>query len=240
MSQKLLDVPFDIHTGGIDLKFPHHENEIAQTKAATGRDIASAFLHNAHVLVDGRKMSKSLNNFYTLRDIVSKEYDPMAFRLLVLSRHYRSEGHFTWEILEAAQNRLNHWRETAALVHQTDDESTDAKNVLKDASQLLLDDLNSIGTLSHIEQILSDHRAVSKRHKLASIVSEIERLTGISIAVDDISNKQKLAISKRQSAREAKDWKTSDEIRDSLLIEGVALNDSADETTWYYTEPTAA
>ena len=111
MSQVVLGVPFDIHTGGIDLKFPHHENEIAQSCGALKlNDFAKTFVHMNHIMVDGRKMSKSLNNFYTLRDIEEKGFSPQAFRLLVLSGHYQNETNFSWDILEAAQNRLNNWK----------------------------------------------------------------------------------------------------------------------------------
>lgn len=108
MSHTLLGQPFDIHTGGIDLIFPHHENEIAQSTA--GKDdplLAKLFFHNEHLLIDGKKMSKSLNNFYTLREIKEKGFNPLAFRLLVLQSTPRNQANFSWEILQAAQNRFN-------------------------------------------------------------------------------------------------------------------------------------
>ena len=108
MSTDVLGQPFDIHTGGVDLIFPHHENEIAQSTA--GKDeylLAKLFFHNEHLLVDGKKMSKSLNNFYTLEDITKKGIDPLAFRLLVLQSTPRNQANFSWKILQAAQNRFN-------------------------------------------------------------------------------------------------------------------------------------
>ena len=118
MSEKLLGVPFDIHTGGIDLKFPHHENEIAQTRGSGSKGLSNYFFHNNHLLVDGAKMSKSLGNFYTLRDIETRGIDPQAFRLLVLESHYRTESNFSWEILEAAKNRLKNWLSVADRMYQ--------------------------------------------------------------------------------------------------------------------------
>src|SRR5690606_16943595 len=109
-----------IHTGGIDLIFPHHENEIAQSTA--GHDdptYAQVFVHNEHILVDGKKMAKSANNFYTLNDLIEKGVDPLAFRLLVLQSHYRSPTNFSFDNASAATNRLRHWRNIAALRHQT-------------------------------------------------------------------------------------------------------------------------
>ncbi len=102
MSVGNLGQPFDIHTGGIDLIFPHHENEIAQSTASESDPAyARFFVHSEHLLVDGKKMSKSLNNFYTIKDITDKGYHPLAFRLMVLQSHYRSQSNFTWENLEA-------------------------------------------------------------------------------------------------------------------------------------------
>lgn len=108
MSTTLLGQPFDIHTGGVDLIFPHHENEIAQSTAGISEDyLAKLFFHNEHLLVDGKKMSKSLNNFYTLEDITEKGFDPLAFRLMVLQSSPKNQANFSWEILGAAQNRFN-------------------------------------------------------------------------------------------------------------------------------------
>lgn len=116
MSRKGLGQPFDIHTGGVDLIFPHHENEIAQSTAGEDDPVmAQFFAHNDHILVDGKKMAKSAGNFHTLQDITDKGYDPLAFRLLVLQAHYRSQVNFTWESLDAAQNRLKALRAMADL-----------------------------------------------------------------------------------------------------------------------------
>lgn len=107
MSMKYLGKTFDIHTGGVDLIFPHHENEIAQSEAATGKKFVNFWLEGEHLLVDGRKMAKSLGNFYTLRDLENKKFSPLAFRYLILTSHYRSKLNFTWKSLAAAENALS-------------------------------------------------------------------------------------------------------------------------------------
>jgi len=111
MSQDNLGETFDIHAGGIDLIFPHHENEIAQSEGKTGKKFVNFFVHGAHMLVDGAKMSKSLDNFYTLKDVEEKNFEPLSLRYLYLQTHYRQEMNFTWEALKAAQNALDKLRE---------------------------------------------------------------------------------------------------------------------------------
>lgn len=111
MSQEYLGETFDIHAGGIDLLFPHHENEIAQSEAKTGQKFANYFIHGEHLLVDGAKMSKSLGNFHRLKDLEERGLDPLSFRYLVLTAHYRDKLNFTWQSLEAAQNALDNLRE---------------------------------------------------------------------------------------------------------------------------------
>ncbi|RKY00887.1 MAG: cysteine--tRNA ligase, partial [Spirochaetes bacterium] len=106
MSTKYLGETFDIHTGGVDLIFPHHENEIAQSEAKTGKPFVRYWLHNEHLLVEGRKMSKSLGNFFTLRDLLAKGYEPMAIRYLLLSAHYRAKLNFTEKALKSAENTV--------------------------------------------------------------------------------------------------------------------------------------
>ncbi|MEM7825323.1 MAG: cysteine--tRNA ligase, partial [Candidatus Aenigmatarchaeota archaeon] len=106
MSMKYLGETFDIHTGGVDLIFPHHENEIAQSEAATGKKFVKYWLHAEHLIVEGRKMSKSLGNFYTLRDLIGKGYNPISIRYLLLSTHYKQQLNFTFESLESAKNTV--------------------------------------------------------------------------------------------------------------------------------------
>ena len=115
MSTQYLGNPFDIHTGGIDLLFPHHENEIAQTEGATGQSPARYWLHNEYLLVDGRKMSKSLGNFYTLNDLIAKGIDPISIRYILLATHYRQQLNFKMESLEGAGAAVARINEAARL-----------------------------------------------------------------------------------------------------------------------------
>jgi cysteinyl-tRNA synthetase len=107
MAMKYLGETIDIHSGGVDLIFPHHENEIAQSEAATGKEFARYWLHSEHLLVEGRRMAKSLGNFYTLRDLIAKGYDPKAIRFLLMATHYRQQLNFTFDGLEAAKNAVD-------------------------------------------------------------------------------------------------------------------------------------
>lgn len=228
MSQKLLGIPFDIHTGGIDLKFPHHENEIAQACGALNTtSLANYFVHNNHILIDGKKMSKSLGNFFTLRDIEDKGFDPIAFRLLVLSSHYRSESNFSWDILQAAQNRLAHWRYVADLVWQLP-ESTESIDLLNYLEQ----DLDTPQALSKVDQgfdaVIKSGTSPSK-----STLQNIHELLGIKLLRNDISNDQKKLISDRQKARENHDWQKSDQLRDTLQSQGIGINDTEYGQLWY-------
>lgn len=230
MSQKLLGIPFDIHTGGIDLKFPHHENEIAQSSAASGQhELARYFFHNNHVLTNGKKMSKSLGNVYTLRDVEAKGFDPRAFRLLVLSSHYRSESNFSWEILEAAQNRLKNWQAVADMTWQRPAASEQDTTPLIAALQ---NDLDTPAALALIDKLF-DTCAQANLAPPDSLLSSIESLLGVVVAGPNITHEQHKAITAREAARAQKDWATSDRIRDELTVQGIGLRDTADGAIWF-------
>jgi cysteinyl-tRNA synthetase len=246
MSQKLLGVPFDIHTGGIDLKFPHHENEIAQSCGALGtEEFAKTFVHMSHILVDGRKMAKSAKNFYTLRDIEERGFDPMAFRVLVLSGHYRSEINFSWEILEAAQNRLKNWRAIADLTWQGEGMPEDSsiragliETFIYNMEEYLFDDLYTPKLLALIDSTLNDAINVSPslgfkyKQGLTTIIMYIENYLGVRIMRGDISAENKELLQKRQKARDEKDFAESDRIRDELRMQGIEVRDDKNGQIW--------
>lgn len=245
MSKMGLGQPFDIHTGGIDLQFPHHENEIAQSTA--GQDdstYAQMFVHNEHILVDGKKMSKSLQNFYTLSDLIEKGIDPLAFRLLVLQSHYRKPTNFSLDNVEAAHNRLRHWRNVAALRHQTHDRldaqsemdpSPAAIGALREA---LSHDLNSPEALRIIDETFDyiESHALSSvnHHTLLELLDAIDAMLGLRLieSTPDISDDLKQLIIERQRARDEKDWATSDELRDRLSEYGVIVRDTNSGPIW--------
>lgn len=224
MAREILGDQIDIHTGGIDHIPVHHTNEIAQTEAVTGKQFSNVWLHANHIKVDGTKMSKSLGNIYTLQDIKDKGFDLDAFKLVVLSKHYRTEGNFTWDILEAAQNRLNNWRAAGDLRWQGAGEGDVDSGLL----ELLQNDLDTSGAVAKIDELLGAEQPTGL-HKL---LDEIRDLLGITLHRDDITDEQKSLIAEREQARTNKDWAKSDELRDQLAEQGVAVRDTPSGTIW--------
>lgn len=242
MSRHALGQPFDIHTGGIDLIFPHHENEIAQSTASEAEPLmAQFFTHSNHTLIDGKKMSKSLNNFYTLSDVISKGFNPLAFRLKVLQSHYRNQVNFTWESLEAAQNLLLNLRAWADLKHQpaahAPSEKLDAayKAALKGMLEAMQDDLNTAGALSHLAGLANNSEEQGVDHeKFQPLLNVADRLFGLQLSNrPDITTAQKALLATRQNARDAKDWATSDKLRDELTAQGIGVRDTPTGPIWY-------
>ena len=244
MSTETLGLPFDIHTGGVDLVFPHHENEIAQSTAGqSDPTYAKLFAHNEHLLVDGQKMSKSLNNFYTLQDIRDKGFDPLAFRLLVLQAHYRNQAHFSWQNLEAAQNRLQELRALAALRWQAQPKVHDAGTLSLDDIQnqlaaIMADDLNTPQALAFLSRVATQVLTVLVEEDMLphfeAMLHGIDKLLGLQLmSIEDLTAEQKAVIQKREAARESKDWDTADQLRDALQSEGVGLRDTNYGVIWF-------
>lgn len=246
MSRQELSQPFDIHTGGVDLIFPHHENEIAQSTALEENPVmATVFAHNEHILVDGKKMAKSANNFYTLQDIIDKGFDPLAFRLLVLQGQYRSQTHFSWDNLEAAQNRLNDIRAWADLRHQPgaatmpDELDQLFKSTREDIQSALQNDLNTplaLAALGKLMDYMSSIPIPGVEGKYTDgTLQFIDDAFGLNIAHrPDITDEQKQLIAEREQAREAKDWAKSDELRDQLKSQGIGLRDTSYQGAQWY------
>ncbi len=245
IARETLGDQIDIHTGGIDHIPVHHTNEIAQTEGLTGRPFSTFWLHNNHIKIDGTKISKSIGNVITLSDIVERGYDIDAFKLSALSKHYRTEGNFDWDILTAAQNRLNNWKSVATLRHQTHDtvskgELISVQAALGAIAEALMNDLDTPAALAIVDKAFSqieqtDHRNID-RHGLLQLLEAIDILLGIDLvsSTSDISDELKQRILARQRAREASDWKTSDDIRDELLRAGISVRDSPHGTVWTY------
>jgi cysteinyl-tRNA synthetase len=245
MSESSLGIPFDIHTGGVDLIFPHHENEIAQSTA--GQDepkLASYFVHSEHMLVDGQKMSKSLNNFLTLKDIQDKNYDPLVLRLLVLQSHYNNQAHFSWDNLDAAKSRLQDLRNMAVLRWQprklTHDASTFAlEDVAKQIQTCVSNNLDTPGALALLSNVSTQLQVVHIEEDMVDhfefMLLKIDELLGLDLmSLKDINEEQKALIKARQNAREDKDWATADKIRDQLLADNIAVRDETHGPIWSY------
>ena len=237
MSRQALGQPFDIHTGGVDLIFPHHENEIAQSTAGEDNPtMAQVFAHNEFILVDGKKMAKSAHNFYTLKDVTDKGFDPLAFRVKILQSHYRSQVNFTWEGLEAAKNLLDNLRAWADLKHQKAAHQTEAGEPYKAALQKVLDavqdDLNTPEALSALAGLAAAETVDPE--KIQPLLNVIDRIFGLQLAErPDITHEQKDLIADREQARQTKDWAKADELRKQLAEQGIGLRDAGSATIWF-------
>lgn len=252
IARETLGDTIDIHTGGIDHIPVHHTNEIAQTETVTGKPFATIWLHNNHIKVDGQKMSKSLGNIYTLQDILDRGYSLDAFKLVALSKHFQTEGNFTWEIIEAAQNRLNNWRRGAALRHQThdtlkddDEKSTDDTSISLLATshairESLSDNLDTPKVLMIIDEAFSrlEKKSLDDIHQYAliALLETIDELLGLHLvsSTPDISDEMKQQIIARERARDNKEWAESDRLRDELQAQGLTLRDTLSGTAWSY------
>ncbi|MCA9331940.1 cysteine--tRNA ligase [Candidatus Saccharibacteria bacterium] len=232
MSASALGQPFDIHTGGIDLIFPHHENEIAQSTAGKGDTYAKYFIHNEHLLVEGKKMSKSLGNFYTLQDIKERGIEPLAFRLMILQSHYRHQSNFTWENLKAAQNRLRHWQSVADLKWQPDVVQNDEQDISSGLIETLQNDLATPQAIALIDNYFDKLESTTSMPSDKTLHT-INSVFGINLLTDDITSEQKQLITERLSARSSKDWKKSDELRDQLEKQGIGIKDTPKGTIWH-------
>lgn len=245
MSRAGLGQPFDIHTGGVDLIFPHHENEIAQSTAGEENPVmAQIFAHNDHILVDGKKMAKSANNFFTLEDVIAKGYDPLAFRLMILQAHYRSQVNFTWESLEAAQNRLNDLRAWADFRWQpsaeqmTDELDQLFKKTREEIRGAMENDLNTpvaLASLGTLVSYMSNIPIPTAEGKYTDgTLAFLDQVFGLGLSNrPDITDEQKVLLEQREQARQAKDWAKSDQLRAELEQQKLGVRDTAHGQVWF-------
>ena len=242
MSMKYLGEHFDIHTGGVDLRFPHHENEIAQSEAASEKKFANYWLHAEHLLVNGKKMSKSLGNFYTLRDILKKIKNPMAIRYLLLSTNYRQQLNFTFESLEGAENSLERMKNFMIKLNESieEDNTLDRNdyvetllNELKDKFiDSMDDDLNICEALASIFNFINE---INKIVELPSIDAKeilerfqhLDHVLGVlhedEIVLDDEIDS---LLKQREEARKVKNFEEADIIRKRIENAGYVIEDT--------------
>jgi cysteinyl-tRNA synthetase len=243
MSVNELGQPFDIHTGGVDLMFPHHENEIAQSTANNGDLLARFFFHSNHLLIDGKRMAKSSNNFYAVEDIKNKDFDPLAFRLLALQSHYQNQAHFSWDNLEAAQNRLQDLRAWADLRHQPKIEEmpeeldNNWRDMFIELESALSNNLNTPGALFALSKLVNYIQNVliprQNGKNTGSALHRLDEILGLRLDNNpDITDEQKDLISRREEARKNQDWQKSDEIRNKLKEQGIEIKDTDHGTVW--------
>ncbi len=234
MSMKYLGEVYDIHTGGIDHIPVHHTNEIAQAEAATGKEFVHYWLHNEFVTINGEKMSKSKGNIFKMSDIEEKGFDPLSFRYLFLTAHYRSKINFTWESLEAAEKTLNTLREHIRLLQENDIGKTNKKKLEEYKIKFLEfinDDLKTTEALSLTWKLIRDEKEISNKDKL-ELILEFDKVLGLKL--DKVNSEEKIPeniqklIGEREDARKNKDYKKSDEIRDKIRKMGFELQDVKD------------
>lgn len=232
MGQKYLGEQFDIHTGGIDLIPTHHENEIAQSKGACGKVPAKFWMHGEYLLINGGKMSKSLGNVYLLDDIINKGYDPIVYKLFCYSCHYKNKLNFTWEGMEATAKSLTRLRE-GYQKHLNGTEEVE-KNVVDNYEnkfhEAINDDLNMPQAISIVWEVIKNN---IKSKQFAELLKKFDTVLGIKI--DEISNRiDKIPeeilelVEQRKKARENKDWKESDRLRDLIIEKGYIVKDTKD------------
>ena len=253
MSKRYLGDSIDIHAGGEDLVFPHHENEIAQSEAANGVMFSKYWMHNAFLNIDNKKMSKSLGNFFTVRDI-SEKYDLQVLRFFMLSAHYRSPLNFSADLMEAAKNGLNRIVTSASnlsyLLENTNVEAmtaeeeallAEAKKYVSLFDEAMDDDFNTADAISVIFELVkfanTNAKEDSSKAFLQALLDEMVMMSDICGLI--IVKKEEMLdadiealIQERQNARKEKNFKRADEIRDELLAKGIILEDTREGVKW--------
>ena len=250
MSMKYLGETFDIHCGGVDNIFPHHENEIAQSEAATGKQFVRYWLHNEYLLVEGRKMSKRFGNYYTLRDLLAKGYDPKAIRYLLMSTHYRQQLNFTFEGLEAAKNAVDRLTNFVYRLLDADGEGCGEKirslmeSVQKRFEEAMCDDLNIAVALAAIFNFVREVNKLMDDKKLSrgeaeqvyELMMRFDKVLGVIGEVkkeeEKLPKEAEELIRKREEARKVRDWETADRIRERLKAMGVIVEDTPQGVKW--------
>jgi cysteinyl-tRNA synthetase len=258
MSMRYLGETLDIHTGGVDLEFPHHENEIAQSEAATGHPFVRYWLHAEHLIIDGEKMSKSLGNFYTLRDLFKKGHKPSTVRYLLASVPYRRQLNFTADSIQQAASSVERLRNFAARVKEgkfpagaNSTMEVRAEKAIADFEAGLADDLNTAVALAAIFDLVRDVNttidrgefrqqdvphvlaAMKKFERIFAILEDNDdaklRALGFGSGSEEISPEQiDVLVAERQEARKQRNFKRADEIRQELAQRGILLEDTRD------------
>ncbi|MDF1544928.1 MAG: cysteine--tRNA ligase [bacterium] len=249
MSMKFLGNHFDIHTGGIDNMFPHHENEIAQSEGATGEKFVNYWLHCEYLIVEGRKMSKSMGNFYTLRQILEKDYPGVAVRYLLLATHYRQQLNFTFSGLDAARAALERYTDFISNLESYeggDDSGGAATEAIDKAAAgfetALDDDLNISGALGVVFDYIRDINrlraenklSLSEKEKALELIKRFDSVLNLTYQTEsgDLDAEVDDLIAQRTEARKNKDFARADEIRDQLTAMGIILEDTAQGVKW--------
>jgi cysteinyl-tRNA synthetase len=255
MSMKYLGETFDVHCGGVDLIFPHHENEIAQSESATDRPFVRTWVHSEHLIVDGQKMSKSLGNQYTLADLLARGYSPRAIRYLLLSVHYRQKLNFTFESLEGAAGALRRVDEMRFRLQHAEEKGEPDPRIAEAAARLqndfeaaLAEDVNIALALAALFTFVKEVNVAIEegrigsgdRERILTVLADVDRVLGLldpsewpegQIQDDDAAEIDRL-VAERNAARGRRDFAASDRLRDELAARGVVLEDTPQGTRW--------
>lgn len=249
MAMKYLGETFDLHAGGQDLQFPHHENEIAQSEGTTGKQFAKYWVHSEFLKIDDVTMSKSKGNFFTFRDLHEQGYSPLAIRYLLLSVPYRKQLNFTFEGLQAAESTIERLRNFYRLVSESSNEDSSDDSILASSAKALADfetamddDLNTAAALAAVHDLVREvNTALAKRGltetESNAVLQLIDKFNSV-LGIFDVSEEADLdadvdaLVEERQEARRNRDFARSDEIRDLLAERGILLEDTKDGVRW--------
>jgi len=231
MSMKYLGETFDIHAGAVDLIFPHHENEIAQSEGVTGKPFVKYFIEGEHLLVDSKKMSKSFGNIHTLKNIEVKGFDPLAFRYLILTAHYRSKLNFTWKSLEAAQNALKKLRESVLEIQKEAEKSIVLKNDFNKYQDKFLshvnNDLEMPCALALLWDIIKSEKLTAKTKY--NLIIDFDKVFGLNLSkikIEKIPPPVLKLVKEREKYRQEKNFTKSDELRQKIESLGWLVEDT--------------
>jgi cysteinyl-tRNA synthetase len=229
MSLDLLESHVDIHVGGIDLRFPHHENERAQSNSIIGKEAVDLWVHGEHLLFEGRKMSKSANNVVLVEDLISQGLDPLSLRLALMENRYRSQMDLTWDSLRAANSTLNRWRSAMASWGSVETVGFDSE-----IQSSLLADLDTPRALLRLRAIEKDQSLTSIEKR--EIFNYAEQVFALDlkrvVEVKPLTPEQMALIENRANARADKNWCESDRIRDLLAEDGIIVSDNPEGQSW--------
>lgn len=229
MSLKFLHGHVNIHVGGIDLRFPHHENERAQSNSITGVESVDLWVHGEHLLFEGRKMSKSAGNVVLLDDVIARGFDPLALRLCFLENRYRSQMDLSWQSISAAHETIKRWRSKVAGWGT-------GKNIDLDPAVLgfLENDLDTPRVITYLRALEKDGSATDTQKANAFLYAD--QVLGLNLTrapeIRELPSDLKVLLEEREAARKAKDWTRSDELRATLESAGLEISDSASGQNW--------